>query len=86
MLKLFFGEAVDRPTSEITSGDEILDRAYQAACDELLTKYDVNHRLLAELSDRMTAALLDKYFAGQHDHLTLRRHAVATALAILQRR
>ena len=45
----------------------ILERAYEAACDELQKKHNINHAALAELIDPITGALLDLYGVGQRD-------------------
>ena len=62
----------------------ILERAYEAACDELQKKHNINHAALAELIDPITGALLDLYGVGQRDEKQLSCYAVSRALARLR--
>jgi hypothetical protein len=59
-----------------------LDRAYEAACDELQSDHQVSSGALGNLVDAMTTALLDLYHAGQRDDMQLARYAVWRALSV----
>jgi hypothetical protein len=59
---------------------ELLDRCYEAACEELHLKYEIQVTALAELIATMTNALLDLYAAGQRDEQALTQYAVSRAL------
>lgn len=67
------------------SSRDTLERAYEAACDELQKDHKLSYTALAEMIEPMVSAMLNLYVINVHEELQLKRYAVATALATLKK-
>jgi hypothetical protein len=59
---------------------DLLDRCYEAACQDLRSEYNIELAALAELISTLTNALVDLYAAGERDQQALTQYAVSRAL------
>ena len=59
---------------------DLLNRCYEAACQDLQSNYEIELAALADLIAPLTNALVDLYAAGQRDEQALTQYAVSRGL------